>query len=1068
MIVSIFPIHMFNSSILAANNINVHSLSELNNAIENSQNNAIIVIKNNIYIDEEPTPQSLEYSFDSDENVQSNNENFIFKINNKKITIKGASPNITITAKNSMGFFKCDNNADLTLDNIILDGGENFKSQPFTEKISESMESITKFKKISQYSKNENAIRCNENCKLTMSNCTVQNCCTLNNALICISGSNACLKENNKIINCACYQSSPIYIMSNENHLMPNIKSHVKVDGVSLENCIVTGNNTATAITVDEMSYLIIKNITTNNCTNVSSDIKTISVFNNSKCFFYDENAISITIYNENGYIRTLKKYQNSDNLQIVNKDNLKNTEFVNKISFDSGNKTKNEIEPIYLSDNEFISDLKTGPLGSFYTTFTEGGTQSYKIPTPTKLNHTFLNWIYDINNNVTYETNFEKDTQLKSLWINENNCKINLSNVEKTNKDNSISIDYNEKTLIDSNTDISLTYTIFDSDVITNTYEVSLDGGNNYEKINNLIFNNNDKIKIIESTPNRLKLQLCKNGKYNVKIKAIDKNNNYRESDISPLITISKQTNNVLRSNKLQAIKKPINSETSNYNFLNLFPMQFHNLSSTYTYGDDPFTISIIGCDKTNTIKYSSSNPDVATIDSTGKITINQTGNFKITATQTNSENSEISKLTSEIITVNPRPVTINNIIANNKVYDGTDIATLNVNNAYIKGKLAKDALTFKVGFANFENKNVEKNKTVRFSGFELLGNQKDNYKLISQPNNTIANITPKSIKITNIKIKDKIFDGTNSAEFDGIPTLSGGIEGEDVSVINGTPTFSSINIGENIPINFTHFSLIGNCRCNYSLIQPTNIKGNIICSYQPPENDISPNILNNNNTNPFPYLNYKLETSNSSYPTNSNTSTIDLDCLSTGDEQPSTINNLSESIFNQKDDKTGIWVCAPAGVFNPNAKLSVKEISKTSSEFIDLCNKITDSRNQNINNTQLFEIHVENEKHEIINPNISKGLITVRIPIPDSYNPDKFKIYRLHQNPDNEINKQIIKINEKYYYEFQTNNFTTYATVNEQTSNNFTNLVVIAFIISASTIALVVVLIKLKNNKI
>ncbi len=530
-IASIFPIHILNSSILAANNnFYVHNLSELKSAILESQNNDIIIIKNNIYIDdEEVIIKNLDYSFDFDENTVSNDENFLFTINNKKITIKGTSPNITITAKNSMGFFKCENNADLILDNIILDGGENFQSEPFSEESPKDINSMSTFKKMSKYLKNESIIRCNENCKLTVSNCTIQNCCTLNNALIHISGSNACITKNNKITKCACYQSSPIYLMASENQ---DIKSHVKIEDISLENCIVTGDNIATAISADEMSYLIIKHITTNNCVNVNSDIKKISIFENSKCFFYDENAVATTIYNENGYIRTLKKYQNSNNLKIINKNNIENTEFVNKITFDHVNENKHEIEPIYLSNTESISDLKMGSLGSFYTTSTQGGTEAYKIPTPSKLGYKFIEWMYDNNTKMNYETKFEKDTKLKPLWMNENGDKIKLDDIKKIDKDNSTSIKYSDKSPIESNTDVTLNYTINSSDIITNTYEISLDGGNKFHNINSI-----NSIKIIETNPNKLKLQLYKNGIYNIKIKAIDSNNNYVESDPVPLI---------------------------------------------------------------------------------------------------------------------------------------------------------------------------------------------------------------------------------------------------------------------------------------------------------------------------------------------------------------------------------------------------------------------------------------------------------------------------------------------------------------------------------------------------
>lgn len=1062
---SIFPIHTLNSSILAATNnvIYVHNLSELNDAIINSQDNSVIVIKNNIYIDEEYEPQSSNYSFDFDENNESDNENFLFTVNNKQITIKGDYPSITITSKNSMGFFKCENNANLILDNIILDGGENFKSQTFSTENSKDIESSTNFKKMSKYLKNQNIIRCNENCNLTMSNCTIQNCCTLNNSLICISGSNAYLNENNKIFGCACYQSSPIHLMASENQLLSDTKSHAKIEDISLEDCVIAGDNIATAVTADEMSYLIIKNIVTNNCFNIGSNINTINIFNNSKCFFYDETATEITICNESGYIRTLKKYQTSDNLRIINNNNLAKTEFVNKITFDYTNETKNEIEPIYLSDDECMSDLKIGPLGSFYTASIQGGTENYKIPIPTKSTHKFIEWMCDNNTKLTYTTKFKQDTKLTALWTNENDNKITLDSIEKTDENNPISIEYSSESLIESNTDVTLTYTVDNSTIITDTCEMSLDGGNNFHNINNT-----DEIKIIETTPKKLKFQLHKDRNYSVKIKAIDTDNNCIESDVSPLINIRKSTDSVMNNSKLRNLKRNVSPKILPSEDIEPVIMQFYNLSLTYIYGDDPFTISVIGCGETNNIIFTSNNPDVATIDSTGKITIHKTGQFKITAQQIDNNNNEISSLTSDIITIYPRPVTIDNITVNNKFYDGNDSTVLDATSAYIKGKLLTDDLTFKIGSANFENKNVGKNKIVNFSNFELLGKQKNNYILISQPNSVMANILPKCIEITNIIIEDKIFDGTNIANFNGIPTLNGVIEGDDVSLIHGTPTFSRTYIGKNIPINFTYFSLIGRDCFNYSLIHPTNITGNIIPTNEHNNNYLNIVTINDKNQNPINNTNKKLQNTDSIYTNNSNYTPTDSDYISTDDESSSNNDIFSETAFNQKDNKTGIWVCAPAGVFTNKTKLFIKELEKTSSEFSHLYNKINYDKKQSINDTQLFKIHVENEKHEIVNPNISKGSITIRIPIPNSYDPDKFKIYEFYGNSENEINKQFVKINEQCYYEFKTNNFTPYATINEQTSTSFINVVSISPIISVFAIVLIKILIRLKHGKI
>jgi|GEM_PF-2528335 len=78
------------------------------------------------------------------------------------------------------------------------------------------------------------------------------------------------------------------------------------------------------------------------------------------------------------------------------------------------------------------------------------------------------------------------------------------------------------------------------------------------------------------------------------------------------------------------------------------------------------------------------------------------------------------------------------------------------------------------------------------------------------------------------NVTVNDKIYDGTDTATINEA-SLEGVVGGDEVTLTNGTPTFSSVNVGNDIPINFTAFSISGAASDNYSLTQPTGIKANI-----------------------------------------------------------------------------------------------------------------------------------------------------------------------------------------------------------------------------------------------
>lgn len=181
----------------------------------------------------------------------------------------------------------------------------------------------------------------------------------------------------------------------------------------------------------------------------------------------------------------------------------------------------------------------------------------------------------------------------------------------------------------------------------------------------------------------------------------------------------------------------------------------------------------------------------------------------------------------------IKQRPITIVNAkVENTKVYDGNTNVKI-INNGELSDNLDGDNLTFKVGNANYANKNVDKDKVVTYSGYELTGSAKDNY-ILTQPQSTKADITKKTITIT-LSIKDKQYDGLNNAEYKDNPALVGVVNGDEEEVIltNGVPTFDNVRVGKGISISFTEFSISGEESGNYSLTQPSGITANIYNIY-------------------------------------------------------------------------------------------------------------------------------------------------------------------------------------------------------------------------------------------
>lgn len=261
-------------------------------------------------------------------------------------------------------------------------------------------------------------------------------------------------------------------------------------------------------------------------------------------------------------------------------------------------------------------------------------------------------------------------------------------------------------------------------------------------------------------------------------------------------------------------------------------------NSDNKYTYGDI-FELGTEGGSGEGQVTYSSSDPSVAKIED-NKVTILKVGKFKITAEKAADLDYHPNTVTSDEITVDPKPVTIKNMKADNKVYDGNINATINSTEAYIDGKLENDDLRIKNGTAKFKDKNVGDSKEVTFSGFDLEGNKATNYSLGGlQPEPSKANITPQELTI-DLEIKNKQYDGLDTAEYESGPSLSGLlVEGDKVTLNKGIPTFENVNVGNKINIKFTEFSIDGDDKDNYKLIQPTGITANIYNKFEPEENE-------------------------------------------------------------------------------------------------------------------------------------------------------------------------------------------------------------------------------------
>ena len=185
---------------------------------------------------------------------------------------------------------------------------------------------------------------------------------------------------------------------------------------------------------------------------------------------------------------------------------------------------------------------------------------------------------------------------------------------------------------------------------------------------------------------------------------------------------------------------------------------------------------------------------------------------------------------------TITKAPLFITGVSAQNKVYDTTDLATLNVGGAQLQGLVAADVgdVTLNtVGTGHFATANAGTGIAVTPGTFTLSGSEMANYDL-QQPAGLFANITPAPLTVSGISIDpSKIYDGSTSVGIHGTAALNGLLGGDAASVqlvtADADANTRTADVGNNLAVLFGGYSLTGTLAGNYSLSQPASSTINI-----------------------------------------------------------------------------------------------------------------------------------------------------------------------------------------------------------------------------------------------
>ncbi len=182
----------------------------------------------------------------------------------------------------------------------------------------------------------------------------------------------------------------------------------------------------------------------------------------------------------------------------------------------------------------------------------------------------------------------------------------------------------------------------------------------------------------------------------------------------------------------------------------------------------------------------------------------------------------------------ITPAPLYVIGVAANNRAYNGTTGATLNISNAGLGGLVTGESALVTLNTTtsgSFAQADVGNGISVSTSGFSISGSGASNYAL--QPVTGLrANITPASLTIQQVTANAKSYDGTTQATLStGSASLQGVFGSDDVGLDSSgaTGTFVSANAATGIPVSAGGFTLSGTKAFDYSLSQPTGLTATI-----------------------------------------------------------------------------------------------------------------------------------------------------------------------------------------------------------------------------------------------
>ncbi|GAA0215615.1 YDG domain-containing protein [Selenomonas dianae] len=208
---------------------------------------------------------------------------------------------------------------------------------------------------------------------------------------------------------------------------------------------------------------------------------------------------------------------------------------------------------------------------------------------------------------------------------------------------------------------------------------------------------------------------------------------------------------------------------------------------------------------------------------------TVNYTG---LALRGTGAGNYSIASTAQGAGTITPRALTLGEVTAQTKTYDGTRAADASKFRAALGNTIAGDNVTAAATGATYNDKNVAAANRIDYTGVALAGADAGNYSLAATTAQGTGTIAKRTLTVGAVTAQTKTYDGTTAADAAAFrATLGNVVAGEEnlVAATAAGAAYNDKNVAKASKVNYTGVALTGAGAGNYSIANTAQGAGTI-----------------------------------------------------------------------------------------------------------------------------------------------------------------------------------------------------------------------------------------------